>query len=117
VRDRSTVRSRRKTSAVNTLTLCTRHASLPLDNNAAERSLRRVAMGRANFLFVGNEASGHHHAVLYTLINSCQQHGHNPVDYLTDVLTRIDDYPARDIIELLPHRWRPPDGSAHVTTP
>lgn len=99
------------------LTLCTRHASLPLDNNAAERSLRRVAMGRANFLFVGNEASGHHHAVLYTLINSCQQHGHNPVDYLTDVLTRIDDYPARGIIELLPHRWRPPDGSAHVTTP
>ena len=74
-------------------------------------------MGRANFLFVGNEASGHHHAVLYTLINSCQQHGHNPVDYLTDVLTRIDDYPARDIIELLPHRWRPPDASAHVTTP
>ena len=74
-------------------------------------------MGRANFLFVGNEASGHHHAVLYTLINSCQQHGHNPVDYLTDVLTRIDDYPARDIIELLPHRWRPPDASAHVTRP
>ena len=99
------------------LTLSTRHPSLPLDNNAAERSLRRVAMGRANFLFVGNEASGHHHAVLYTLINSCQQRGTNPVDYLTDVLTRIDDHPARDILDLLPHRWRPPDDAAPANTP
>ncbi len=89
------------------LSLCTRHPSLPLDNNAAERSLRRVAMGRANFLFVGNETSGHHHAVLYTLINSCQQNGKNPVDYLTDVLVRIDDHPARAIVDLLPHRWQP----------
>ena len=93
------------------LTLCTRHPSLPLDNNIAERSLRRVAMGRANFLFVGHEPSGHRHAVLYTLINSCQQNGKNPVDYLTDVLSRIDGHPARDIIDLLPHRWQPPDAS------
>ena len=97
------------------LTLCTRHPSLPLDNNIAERSLRRVAMGRANFLFVGHEASGHRHAVLYTLINSCQQNGKNPVDYLTDVLGRIDDHPARQIADLLPHRWRPPDDSAPLT--
>ena len=94
------------------LTLCTRHPSLPLDNNGAERSLRRVAMGRANFLFVGHEASGHRHAVLYTLINSCQQHGINPVDYLTDVIVRLGDYPAKNIVDLLPHRWRPPDDSA-----
>ena len=97
------------------LTLCTRHPTLPLDNNIAERSLRRVAMGRANFLFVGHEDSGHRHAVLYTLINSCQQNGKNPVDYLSDVLTRIDDHPARQIEDLLPHRWRPPDDSAAVT--
>jgi transposase len=91
------------------LSLCTRHVSLPLDNNKAERSLRRVAMGRANFLFVGHEESGHRHAVLYTLINSCQQHAINPVDYLTDVLGRIADHKASKIIDLLPHRWRPPD--------
>jgi transposase len=91
------------------LTLCTLHPSLPLDNNIAERSLRRVAMGRTNFLFVGHEDSGHRHVVLYTLISSCQQHGKNPVDYLTDVLARIDDHPARQIVDLLPHRWRPPD--------
>ncbi len=98
------------------LTLCMRHPTLPLDNNRAERALRRAAMGRANFLFVGHEDSGHRHAVLYTLINSCQQHGVNPVDYLTDVLTRIDDHPARQIEDLLPHRWRPPDDSAVVDT-
>lgn len=96
------------------LTLCTRHPSLPLDNNKAERSLRRAAMGRANFLFVGHEESGHRHAVLYTLINSCQQNGKNPVDYLTDVLTRIDEHPAKQIVDLLPHRWRPPDDSAQA---
>ena len=102
------------------LTLSTRHPSLALDNNAAERSLRRVVMGRANFFFVGHEASGHRHAGLYTLINSCQscqQHGRNPVDYLTDVLTRIKAYPARDIIDLLPHRWRPPDDPAPPIPP
>lgn len=51
------------------------------------------------------------------LINSCQQHGLNPVDYLTDVLTRIDDHPALDSINLLPHRWRPPNDSAPAATP
>ena len=94
------------------LTVFTRHASLPPDNNRAERSLRPAAMGRANFLFVGHEASGHRHAVLYTLIASCKQHDVNPVDYLTDILGRIDDHPARQIADLLPHRWRPPDSSA-----
>lgn len=91
------------------LTVFTRHATLPPDNNRAERALRSAAMGRANFLFVGHEDSGHRHAVLYTLIACCKQHDVNPVDYLTDVLGRIDDHPARQIADLLPHRWRPPD--------
>jgi len=99
------------------LTLCTRHPTLPLDNNVAERSLRRAAMGRASSLFVGHEASGHRHAILYTLVNSCQQHGQNPVAYLADVLTRIDDHPAAKIAELLPHRWRPPDDSSALAPP
>jgi len=99
------------------LSLFTRHVTLPPDNNGAERSLRRAAMGRANFLFVGNETSGHHHAVLYTLINSCQQRGLNPVHYLTDVLERIDAHPARRIDELLPHRWRPPKERASAAHP
>jgi len=86
-----------------------RYASIPPDNNVAEASLRRAALGRKNFLFVGGELPGHNLAVLYTLVASCEKHGVNPIDYLTDVLTRVHSHPARDVIDLLPHRWKPPD--------
>jgi len=88
-----------------------RFASIPPDNNVAEAALRRVALGRKNFLFVGGEQPGHDLAVLYTLVASCEKHGVNPVDYITDVLVRVQSHPARRAAELLPHRWRPPDAS------
>jgi transposase len=84
-------------------------ASIPPDNNVAEAALRRVALGRANFLFVGNEKSGHDFAVLYTLVASCQKHDIEPIAYLTDVLTRVHTHPASRVEELLPHRWQPRD--------
>lgn len=86
-----------------------RYASIPPDNNVAEAALRRAALGRKNFLFVGGEIPGHNLAVLYTLVASCEKHGINPLDYLTDVLTRVHSHPARDVLDLLPHRWKPPD--------
>lgn len=89
-----------------------RFASIPPDNNPAESALRRVALGRKNFLFVGGEEPGHNLAVLYTLVASCEKHSVNPVDYLTDVLMRVQSHPARDVAELLPHRWKPPDRKA-----
>lgn len=85
-----------------------RYASIPPDNNVAEAGLRRVALGRANFLFVGNEPAGHDLAVLYTLVASCEKNGVNPIAYLTDVLTRVQTHPANRIRDLLPHRWKPP---------
>lgn len=85
-----------------------RHATIPPDNNRAEAGLRRVALGRSNFLFVGSEESGHDLAVLYTLVASCEKNGVNPIAYLTDVLTRVQTHPAREIHDLLPHRWKPP---------
>lgn len=88
-----------------------RFASIPPDNNIAEASLRRVALGRKNFLFVGNEDAGHDLAVLYTLAATCEKHGVNPIDYFTDVLTRVHSHPARDVRDLLPDRWKPPDTS------
>ena len=90
-----------------------RYASIPPDNNIAESSLRRVALGRSNFLFVGNENAGDNLAVLYTLVASCEKHGVNAIAYLTDVLTRVQSHPARRIHELLPHVWKPPN--AHGT--
>jgi len=86
-----------------------RYATIPPDNNPAEAGLRRVALGRSNYLFVGHKESGHDHAVLYTLVASCEKNGVNPIAYLTDVLTRVQTHPASRIQELLPHRWKPPD--------
>ena len=88
-----------------------RFASIPPDNNVAEAALRRVALGRKNFLFVGGEDPGHNLAALYTLVASCEKHAVNPIDYITDVLTRVQSHPARDIVQLLPHRWKPPNGA------
>jgi len=78
---------------------------IALDNNVSERMLRTIAVGRKNFLFVGNDTAGEHHAVLQSLITSCDINGVNPIDYLTDVLIRIQSHPASRIGELLPHRW------------
>jgi transposase len=86
-----------------------RFASIPPDNNVAEASLRRVALGRGNYLFFGNEEAGNDFAVLYTLVASCEKHGVNAIDYLTDVLTRVHSHPASRVQELLPHLWKPPD--------
>lgn len=86
-----------------------RYASIPPDNNIAEASLRRVALGRSNFLFVGNEDAGNNLAVVYTLVATCEKHGVNAIDYLSDVLLRVQRHPAHRVEELLPHRWKPPD--------
>ncbi len=87
------------------LTLFLDDARIPIHNNASERALRVVALGRKNFLFFGNESAGDKIAVLYSLVASCEAAGVNPLDYLTDVLVRIQTHPRDDIDALLPHRW------------
>jgi transposase len=82
---------------------------LPLDNNASERALRVVALGRKNFMFVADEACGRNLAALYTVLGTCESNGVNPLLYLTDILPRIQDYPASRLHELLPQNWKPPD--------
>lgn len=82
-------------------------ARIPLDNNPAESALRRVAMGRKNFLFVGNDEAGIKLAGLYSLVATCEANGVNPLAYVEDVLTRVASHPASRIDELLPHRWVP----------
>jgi len=82
-------------------------ARIPLDNNESESALRRVALGRKNFLFVGNDEAGGHLAGLYSLIATCEANEVNPLEYLPDVLERINSHPASKVDELLPHRWKP----------
>jgi transposase len=73
-----------------------------IDNNAAERSLRPVALGRKNYLFAGSDAGGQRAAAMYTLIGSAKLNGIDPEAYLSLVLARIADHPIHRIEELLP---------------
>ena len=80
---------------------------LPLDNNAAERTLRPIALGRKNWLFAGSLRGGKAAAVILSLLQSVKLQGKNPFDYLKDVLTRLPSSKAEDLDALLPHNWQP----------
>jgi transposase len=75
---------------------------LEIDNNAAERALRVVALGRKNFLFAGSDAGGERAAAIYSLLGSAKLNGLDPEIYLQRVLERIADHPITRIKELLP---------------
>lgn len=75
---------------------------IEIDNNAAERALRAVALGRKNYLFAGSDAGGERAAAIYSLIGSAKLNGLDPEAYLRQVLTRIADHPITRIDELLP---------------
>lgn len=91
-----------------TLTRFLTDVRIPLDNNASESALRVVALGRKNFMFVGGPETGQNLAGLYSLVATCESHDVDPIEYLRDVLLRVDTHPASKIDELLPHRWQPP---------
>ncbi len=75
---------------------------LEIDNNAAERALRVVALGRKNFLFAGSDGGGESAAAMYSLIGTAKLNGLDPESYLRNVLSRIADHPINRIEELLP---------------
>jgi hypothetical protein len=75
---------------------------IAMDNNAAERALRCVALGRKNFLFAGSNAGGERAAAIYSLLGSAKLNGCNPGAFLREVLTRIGEHPIDRITELLP---------------
>lgn len=81
-------------------------ARLKFDNDAAERQLRRVAVGRKNWLFAGGDEGAERACVLYSLVASCKLHGVNPWEYLRDVLVRVGEHPAREVLALSPKGWK-----------
>ena len=81
-----------------------------LSNNAAERALRGIALGRKSWLFAGSDRGGQRAAALYSLIVTARLNNVDPQAWLADVLARIAEHPAHGIDELLPWNWRP--GSA-----
>jgi transposase len=89
------------------LCVYTTDGRLDIDNNASENALRRVAIGRKNWLFAGSDNGGRTAATLFSLIATCQRHQVEPMAYLRDVLTRIAATPVSQLPDLLPDRWQP----------
>jgi transposase len=93
------------------LTTYTTQGYLAIDNNAAERALKRVAIGRKNWLFAGNDAAAENHARLWSLIASCERAGLDPQRYLTSVLAKIGQTPTAELDQFLPDVWKREDAA------
>ena len=76
-----------------------------LSNNAAERSLRGIALGRRNWTFAGSRRGADRAAVMLTMITTCRLNDVDPTAWLADILARIADLPASRLHELLPWEW------------
>ena len=81
---------------------------LCMSNNAAERELRAIALGRRNWTFAGSDEGGRRAAAIYTLVATAKLNDVDPQAWLADVLARLPDHPAKRIHELLPWNWHPP---------
>jgi hypothetical protein len=93
------------------LTTYTTHGFLNIDNNASERALKRVAIGRKNWLFAGNDAAAENHGRLWSLIASAERHAVDPQRYLTSVLAKIGTTPRGELERFLPDVWKREDAS------
>jgi transposase len=80
---------------------------IEIDNNAAERALRCVALGRKNYLFAGSDAGGDRAAAIYSLLGTAKLNRHNPEAFMREVIARIADHPIARISELLPWHLEP----------
>lgn len=75
---------------------------IEIDNSAAERAMRGIALGRGNYLFMGSDEGGHRAAGLYSLVETAKLNAPDPQAYLREVLERIAEHPINRIDELLP---------------
>jgi hypothetical protein len=85
---------------------CFTDGRFEIDNGEAERNLRRVALGRKNYLFAGSDKGAVRLAVAYTVLGSCRLNGVNALERATDVIRRLQaGWPKSRLDELLPHNW------------
>ena len=76
-----------------------------IDNNLVENAIRPTAIGKKNWLFIGDADAGERSAIIYTIIESCRRRGLDPYAYLKDVLTRLPHMTNRQIPEVTPEVW------------
>jgi hypothetical protein len=76
-----------------------------IDNNLVENAIRPTAIGKNNWLFIGEADAGQRSAIVYTLIECCRRRGLNPFAYLRDVLARLPNMTNRQIHEVTPEAW------------
>jgi transposase len=77
-----------------------------MHNNLSERELRREAIGRKNWTFLGTDEAGDVNATFVTLLASCQLHGIEPLGYLRDLLCLLPNWPVKRVLELAPAYWK-----------
>jgi len=87
---------------------------IEIDNNWVENAIRPIAIGRKNYLFAGSEKGAHWAAIFYTLLGSAIKHGHNPLDYLSDVLRRLPDTKLSQLHQFFPNNWKPKSSSSKL---
>jgi len=79
---------------------------LEIDNNLVENAIRPIALGRKNYLFAGSHEGAKRAALFYSLLGTAKLHNVEPFEYLKDVLSRISDYPYKNLADLLPANWK-----------
>jgi transposase len=95
-------------------TLFLENGCVAIDNNAAERAMRPIGIGRKNWLFAGSDAGGETLAKAMTIIEAAKLSGLDPQAYLADVLARINDHMINKLHELLPWNWKPLEASVET---
>ena len=88
-----------------TLTVYLTDGRVEIDNNLVENAIRPTALGKKNWLFIGEAGSGENSAIIYTVIESCRRRGLDPYAYLRDVLTRLPHMTNHQIHEVTPEAW------------
>lgn len=88
-----------------TLEIFLQDGRVEIDNNLVENAIRPTALGKKNWLFMGEANAGERGAILYTIVESCRRRGIDPYAYLKDVLTRLPKMTNRQVSEILPSVW------------
>jgi transposase len=99
-----------------TLTVYLNDGRVEIDNNLVENAIRPTALGKKNWLFIGDAEAGQRSAIIYTVIESCCRRGLDPYAYLREVLTRLPQMTNRQIPEVLPAVWGKPQRSLQAQT-